>query len=232
MNTFVYGSFAYEYKLVRENRDTLSLTVMPDMSLVVKCPHKTERERIELFLKRKWFWLQKQLNFFKKFQKRVYKKEYVSGESFLYLGRQYQLIVRRAHEDKVLIQNGKLVFLTTASVNDGLHSRMHISAWYRKRSREIFKERYEEIFEKFDYDYKPRLKIKKMQKRWGSYSRRSGIVLNPLLIHASKDCIDYVITHELCHEKYKSHSKSFYTLLSAKYPRWERVKEKLELRLA
>lgn len=232
MNTFVYGSFAYEYKLVRENRDTLSLTVMPDMSLVVKCPRRAEMERIELFLEKKWFWLQKQLNFFKKFQRRVYKKEYVSGESFLYLGRQYQLVVRRGKEDKVLLQNGKLVFLTTESVSDGVHSRMHINAWYRKRSREIFKERYEEIFEKFNYDHKPRLKIKKMQKRWGSYSRRSGIVLNPLLIHASKDCIDYVITHELCHEKYKSHSKSFYTLLSAKYPRWERVKEKLELRLA
>lgn len=232
MNKFVYGSFIYEYELRREDRNTLSLTVRPDMSLVLKCPHEAEIERIDLFLKKKWFWLQKQLNFFKKFQKRVYKKEYVSGESFLYLGRQYQLIVKRAKENKVALQNGKLVFSTTEPVSDGTHSRIYINAWYNRRAREIFKERYEEMFSKFDYDYKPRLEIKKMQKRWGSYTRGRSIILNPLLIHAYKDCIDYVITHELCHMRHKNHDKSFYKLLNSKYSKWEKVKEKLELRLS
>ncbi len=232
MNKFVYGTFAYKYELIRENRKTLSLTVMPDMSLIVKCPLKADAERIEIFLKKKWFWLEKQLNFFRKFQKRVYKKEYVSGESFLYLGRQYQLIVKRAKEDRVSLQNGKLVFSTTESVSDGTHSRIYINAWYNRRSREIFKERYEEVFDKFDYDYRPRLEIKKMQKRWGSYTRGRSIILNPLLVHASKDCIDYVITHELCHIKHKNHDKNFYKLLNSKYPKWEKIKDKLELRLA
>ncbi|HAT74923.1 MAG TPA: metal-dependent hydrolase, partial [Candidatus Moranbacteria bacterium] len=53
-----------------------------------------------------------------------------------------------------------------------------------------------------------------------------------LLIHASKDCIDYVITHELCHVKYKNHDKRFYKLMNFKYPKWEKIKEKLEMRLS
>lgn len=232
MNKFVYGSFAYEYELIREERKTLSLTVMPDMSIFMKCPTQADEQRIEKFLKKKWFWLQKQLNFFRKFQKKIYKKEYISGESFLYLGRQYQLIVKRAKEDKVMLQNGKLVFLTTQSVSDGLHTRIYLNAWYNRRAREIFSNRYEEVFKRFDYDNKLRLEIKKMQKRWGSYTRGRNIILNPLLIHASKDCIDYVIAHELCHMKHKNHDKNFYKLLNSKYPRWEKVKEKLEMRLA
>ncbi|MFZ2975891.1 MAG: SprT family zinc-dependent metalloprotease [Candidatus Moraniibacteriota bacterium] len=232
MNKFVYGSFAYEYELIREKRKTLGLTVMPDMSIFLKCPPKADAERIELFLKKKWFWLQKQLNFFKKFQKKIYKKEYVSGESFLYLGRQYQLIVKKAKEDKVVLQNGKLVFFTTQSVSDGVHTRIYLNAWYNRRAREIFKDRYEEVFKKFDYDKKLRLEIRKMPKRWGSCARGKNIALNPLLIHASKDCIDYVITHELCHVKYKNHDKRFYKLMNSKYPRWEKVKDKLEMRLS
>ena len=37
---------------------------------------------------------------------------------------------------------------------------------------------------------------------------------------------DYVITHELCHMKYKNHDKQFFKLLNSKYPKWEKVKEK------
>jgi predicted metal-dependent hydrolase len=232
MNKFVYGSFAYEYELIREERKTLSLTVMPDMSIFVKCPFHADDQRIEKFLKKKWFWLQKQLNFFKKFQRKVYKKEYISGESFLYLGRQYQLVVKRAKEDKVALQNGKLVFFTTSPVDNGLHTRIYLNAWYNRRAREIFKDRYDEVFKKFDYDNKLRLEIRKMQKRWGSCIRGKSIVLNPLLVHASKDCIDYVITHELCHVKYKNHDKRFYKLMNSKYPKWEKIKEKLEMRLS
>jgi predicted metal-dependent hydrolase len=232
MNKFVYGSFVYEYELAREKRNTLSLTVMPDMSIFLKCPQDANEERIEMFLKKKWFWLQKQLNFFKKFQKKIYKKEYISGESFLYLGRQYQLVVKKAKEDKVVLQNGKLVFFTTQSVSDGVHTRIYLNAWYNRRGREVFRGRYEEMFKNFDYDYKPRLEVKKMQKRWGSYTRGRNIILNPLLVHAAKDCIDYVITHELCHMKHKNHDKQFYKLLGSKYPKWEKIKEKLELRMS
>lgn len=232
MNKFVYGSFACVYELIRENRKTLGLTVMPDMSIFVKCPPKADVERIEIFLKRKWFWLQKQLNFFKKFQKKIYKKEYISGESFLYLGRQYQLVVKRAKEDKVALQNGKLVFFTTQPVDNGLHTRIYLNAWYNRRAREIFEDRYTDVFKKFDYDHKLRLEIRKMPKRWGSCARGKSIVLNPLLIHASKDCIDYVITHELCHVKYKNHDKRFYKLMNSKYPKWGKTKDKLEMRFS
>ena len=232
MHKFVYGTFSYEYELLREARNTLSLTVRPDMRLTVKCPQKADAERIEIFLKKKWFWLEKQLSFFRKFQKKVYQKEYISGESFLYLGRQYQLVVKRAKEDRVVLQNGKLIFFTTQPVSDGLHNRIYLTAWYNGRAREILRERYAEVAEIFDYDYKLKLVIKRMQRRWGSYARGKSITLNPLLVHASKDCIDYVITHELCHMKHKNHDKQFYKLLNSKYPRWEKVKEKLEMRLS
>ena len=74
----------------------------------------------------------------------------------------------------------------------------------------------------------PILAIREMQKRWGSFLDNGKVVLNPKLIHTPKDCIDYVIVHELCHVKYKNHNQNFYKFLKKKYPKWEKVKDKLE----
>lgn len=101
MKEFVFGTFVYEYRLIHEERKTLSLTVTPDLHIIVKCPESTETERIEKFLQKKWFWLEKQLSFFKKYQTKISEREYISGESYLYLGRQYKLKVKTGDKNSV-----------------------------------------------------------------------------------------------------------------------------------
>ena len=83
MKEFVFGTYVYEYQLIKQDRKTLSLTVTPDLQIIVKCPLKAESERIEAFLQKKWFWLEKQLSYFKKYQRKIYEKEYISGEGYL-----------------------------------------------------------------------------------------------------------------------------------------------------
>lgn len=226
---FIFGSFVYCYDLIKQDRKTLSLTVTPDLRICVKCPHKTDDGRIELFLKRKWFWLEKQLNFFGKYQRKEYKKEYVSGESFHYLGRQHQLIVKRSSENKVALLKGVLSVHTTRAVADGNYTKELISGWHEDKVDQIFNERFEAMKKKFDYKNMPRLAVREMRRRWGSFVNKDKIILNPKLIHVSKDCIDYVIVHELCHMRYKNHDKKFFNFLDEKYPGWEKVKEKLEI---
>ena len=92
----------------------------------------------------------------------------------------------------------------------------------------IFQDRFTEMLSHFDFKNTPKLSLREMKKRWGSFLNQDKIFLNPKLIHTSKDCIDYVIVHELCHMKYKNHDKRFYDFLDKKFPKWEKVKEKLE----
>lgn len=228
MKKFIFGSYVYEYDLRHEDRKTLSLTVNPDLSLVVKCPDHATDERIEHFLKKKWLWLQKQINYFNKFKRKKYHKEYVSGESFRYLGKQYMLQVKEDGENKVVLSKGKLVLHSAMYTSDVKYNRLLVKRWYTQKTRLVFNERFEEVLNNFDYQKKPSLGIRQMNKRWGSYLNKDKILLNPRLIEASKDCIDYVITHELCHIKYKDHDKRFYKLLDEKCPGWKKVKDKLE----
>jgi predicted metal-dependent hydrolase len=226
---FVFGSFVYCYDLIYQDRKTLSLTVTPDMRICVKCPHNVSEERIEHFLKRKWYWLQKQLNFFGKHQRRAYTKEYISGESFHYLGRQHQLLVKQGSDDKVALLRGVLLVQTTKSVTDSTYTKKLLTNWFNQKRSKVFADRFDLMKDRFDYKQMPILSIRDMKKRWGSFVSKEKIVLHPKLIHVPKDCIDYVIVHELCHMRYKNHDRNFFAFLNEKYPKWQDKKEKLEL---
>lgn len=229
METFSYGNFIYNYELVRQSRKTLSLTVKPDKSIILKCPHEADENRINNFLEKKWLWLEKQLRYFSKYQRKSYTKEYITGESFLYLGRQYTLKVEKAYEARVVIFRGNIVLYTPKNVLNGTYNKKVLEEWFIARAEFVFNERLEEVLKLFNFVTKPKLGIREMKKRWGSFLTNKKVLLNPKLIHASKDCIDYVIVHELCHFTIKNHSKEFFDLLESKYPKWKEVKEKLEL---
>ncbi|MCF7820294.1 MAG: M48 family metallopeptidase [Candidatus Pacebacteria bacterium] len=227
---FKYGSYSYEYYLIKQKRKTISMIVQPTLKIVLKVPESYDEEKIEKFLKKKWKWLEKQITYFKKFNGKSNKKEYVSGESFLYLGRQYKLLVRKGKIDEVKLKFGQIMLTTSGLVGDKKRNKKILDEWYLKRSSLIFNSQYKKVFSKFNYDFEPNLVIRKMNKRWGSFLKDKKIFLNPLLIQAPKECIDYVITHELCHMKYKNHDKRFYKLLKSKIKNWEEIKEKLEMR--
>jgi len=226
---FAYGRHSYTYGLLRQDRKTLSLTVEPCMDIVLKVPHDADNERIEKFLQKKWMWMQKQLTFFEKYRRKSYEKEYVSGESLYYLGRQYKLIVITGDKPKVSLTKGKLTVITNRDIRDGSYNKTLLEKWYKHRRSNVFSDRYAEMIKNFDYKFTPELTIRQMPKRWGSYIKGERIILNPLLIQAPKEAIDYVITHELCHMKYKHHDAKFYQLLDTKFPKWQKTKEKLEM---
>ncbi|MEW8307657.1 MAG: M48 family metallopeptidase, partial [gamma proteobacterium symbiont of Ctena orbiculata] len=77
----------------------------------------------------------------------------------------------------------------------------------------------------------PAIHIGRMKTRWGSLSSRGLLTLNRDLIRAPRECIDYVVTHELCHLKHKDHSRAFYRLLEQVMPDWDKRKHRLELAL-
>ena len=225
---FTFGSLLYDYKLIKQDRKSLSLTVTPSLDIILKSPVSADEERTEAFLKRKWFWLERQLQYFGKYQRRTYKKEYVAGESFHYLGRQYQLIIKHSKSDNVGLIKGSLIVETTKKVENKRYNKKLLESWFEERRIIIFQERFKEMLEKFNYKDFPKLETREMKKRWGSFVNGNKIVLNPKLIHLPKETIDYVITHELCHIRYRNHDKKYFKFLDKMYSGWELVKEKLE----
>jgi len=109
-----------------------------------------------------------------------------------------------------------------------------VDGWYRKRAQARLSDRFAVILTSFRLPEKrrPRLQIRVMQRRWGSHKAGKTITLNPNLIRAPTRCIEYVITHELCHVVQPLHGASFFRLLAKHMPDWRERKTQLERLLA
>lgn len=221
-----YGKEIIEFELLQENRKTLSIEVLPTTKIKVKAPESKNKQDIIRKVQNKAKWITKQKRYFVDNYKKPDEKKYVSGECFRYLGKQYRLKVIKSDIDSVKLKNGYLIVEYNLKTPAKL-----INKWYKDKALSMYEKELDKCFKQFiAYKInKPSLKIRKLTKRWGSYNKNSNtITMNAETIKANKDCIDYVIYHELCHCMYFAHNKEFYTLLESKCKDWSKLKNKLE----
>ena len=101
--------------------------------------------------------------------------------------------------------------------------------WYKKRAREQFNQRLERLIAQTPWvTGKPALRLLTMQTQWGSCSHSGTLTLNPHLVKAPAECIDYVLLHELCHLAEHNHSEAFWRLLDKSMPDWQPIKARLD----
>ena len=75
---------------------------------------------------------------------------------------------------------------------------------------------------------KPKLRVRTMKSCWGSCMVNKGIItLNRKLLMKPRECIEYVVVHELCHFIHPNHSKQFYGFMEQFMPDWKERKARL-----
>lgn len=227
-----YGSRRLSYEATFADRKTLAISVYPDSSIRLIAPTKATQAEIEMRLRRRAAWVCRQQRFFDQFSPRTPARRYVSGETHLYRGRQYRLKLRKARVESVRLAGGYLE-VTINNREDTRRVRQLLSDWYRSRAEAHFVNRFQAILSSFSLSRtrRPQLKVRSMKGRWGSHLAET-IILNPKLIRAPGPCIDYVITHEICHMLQPSHSAAFFRTLAKRMPDWEKRKTRLERMLA
>jgi predicted metal-dependent hydrolase len=225
-----YGGAEISYGIIYSARKTMEIAVKPDCSVLVRAPFHTEADFIEKRLQKRAVWILRQIQHFERFQPLTPERCYVNGETHLYLGRQYRLKIVKGDENAVCLSRGIFRVTTKNEPSPAIVKKL-LQDWYAKKAAEIFTEsleRYWPHFSKFKV-VKPQLRLRRMKRRWGSMSGRGIMTLNTELIKAPKECIDYVVIHELCHLIHRNHGPGFYRLLALIIPDWEKKKQKLEL---
>lgn len=227
-----YGKEEIRFSVLFSGRKTLGIEVYPDSNVLVKAPVGTDPADIRNRVSRRVRWILRQQQYFRQFNPRTPSRQFVGGETHLYLGRQFRLKIGSGERDCVKLTRGFLnVQLKGAVSSDKVKALLE--QWYAAKAAVRFAENLDRCwpyFERLDL-VKPRLQLRRMRSRWGSLSKSGTLTLNTELIRAPKECIDYVITHELCHLRFHDHSTDFYRLLEKVMPDWEKRKHKLELAL-
>ena len=231
VHSVAYGTQTIHFNLRRSERKSLAVHVHPNQDIEVIAPPMANLEAIYKVVQKRAYWIKTQQQYFNQFQPKETKRQYVSGETYYYLGKQYRLRVRQGSTNKVELTAEGFLLVSSCNPDRQTFTKNLIQEWFKRRAYEVFKDRVTICMKKFQKpeEFLPEgLLIRKLNKRWGSINRARKMTLNTKLIHAPIPCIDSVILHELCHLKHYNHGKSFMNLLQSVMPEWKRYKDQLE----
>lgn len=226
-----YGEarIGFSIRFVPKQCRRVTINVLPDGGVYVDAPEDATPEAVTEAVRRRARWLWQVLENQQAGRRYVLPREYVSGESHFYLGRRYLLkvVVASGHETGVKLLRGQLQVMTNRV--DAAVVRCLLDDWYRQRAREVFARRVAERAAGIGWlAGPPAFRLQNMRTQWGSCSPAGMLVLNPQLIKAPRDCVDYVINHELCHLREHNHSPNYYRLLDRLMPDWQIHKQRLD----
>ena len=226
----LFGSATIDYTLQHSERRTLGITVTPEMEVIVNAPVDVEIDKIEMKLVKRAPWILRNLSYFLSFHPKTPKRKYISGETHLYLGRQYLLNVIIGQDESVKLKGKHLLVIAKNSSN----VKNLLEGWYLSQAKSKIPSIALPLIENFKkYKVEPKsIEFRLMPKRWGSCTAKGKIILNPELIKAPKGSIEYVVTHELCHLIHHDHTQKFFDLQAKEMKDWERWKLKLESSLS
>lgn len=209
-------------------RKKAAIAVHPDMSVIVTVPTGTSSETVQDLVQKKAPWILEQVGAFEYLAQTDATKEYVGGETFLYLGRQYRLrIAAGGEKPSVKLVGG--YFEVTVPPGVRLETdlvRRALCAWYKEHALQRVREVVRAYARRLHLD-PPEVTIRHQLKRWGSCTNDGVLNINVLIVMAPMTQVEYVVAHELCHLRHKDHSAEFWDLLRLAMPDYEIRKEKL-----
>ncbi len=209
-----------EVVIKRSRRKSLALHVFPDKPVELRAPLKCPWVDIDRFLTARTLWIEDAQN--ELFQVPTPAPlEYREGSRHSFRGTSYPLRLDYGRPSGTRLFNGMILVKCSRPGRETLIA-THLDRWYTSEAKLYFPERIRACMQRFPMPPQyNRLIVRKMKARWGSCSNTRDICLNSLLMRMPDDAIDFVITHELCHLQYFSHSKAFYSLLTSVMPDWQ-----------
>ena len=229
---FDWSGASISFSVRRTERRTLRISVTPEGRVVVSAPADASDADIVNRVRRRGAWIVRQRARFERWRPRTPPRQYEGGETHLFLGRPYRLLKVRSEAFGVRVDGDRLV-LNMPQDKGPAFRRAVVRHWYRLQARRVFPERLAAILPPFARlgVKRPRLVIREMTHRWGSFTAKGVLVLNLELVRASPSLIDYVIAHELAHALHPNHGAGWEELLTRVMPDWLVRKDELEREL-
>ena len=200
-------------------RRTMQITVERTGELILSAPPEVGLDQLRSFVSEKRFWIYTKLAEKDRLQRQVPRKEFVSGEGFLYLGRTYRLKLVETLNQPLKLVNGRLVMRLDAQAG----AREHLIRWYGERARIWLSGRVA--------DYQSRMevtpagvKVQDLGYRWGSCGKGDWLYFHWKTILLPPRIAEYVVVHELAHLHQPHHTPEFWQRVERALPDFERRK--------
>ncbi len=230
--SLTYGDQRIPYDVQPDDRRStkIAIHVNPNGAVSVDAPPGYADQDIRNAVQKRARWVTTHVAQARERHAHVRPREYVSGEQVLYIGRRYVLKVIKTggKPGPVRLRGNRLEVETKVGTSEEI--RGHIRGWYRVKARDYFARRLADLSMRLPWtDRPPPFRLMEMTRQWGSCSPSGEILVNPNLIKAPRDGIEYVLLHELVHLKHHDHGPDFWKLIDQYAPEWRRAKHHLDV---
>ena len=215
-----------EYNLKRSRRKTASIYIERDGSVSVLAPESLTDTDIDSMIESKRKWIYTGLAEWEDLNATRVRREYVNGESFLYLGRSYRLQLVDDQEKPLLLKNGYFCLRSNKAVPDNAES--SFKEFYREKGKVKVAERVDFYQRRIGVTPKS-VRIIDLKNRWASCSDRGNLNFHWKIMMTPMRILDYIVVHELIHLIHPNHTEAFWNELDKILPDFKERKEWLRV---
>ncbi len=213
--------------VVLKDIKNVHLSVHPPTGRVtISAPSRMSLDTIRVFAISKLGWIKQQQRKLQE-QERETPREYLDRESHYVWGRRYLLKVIEADQPPSVELSHSRIVLRVRPENTQAKKRDILEDWYREQLKEAalpLIARWERLMGVGVQ----RVFIQRMKTKWGSCNHRARTVrLNTDLARKPRECLEYIIIHELIHLVEPTHNARFIALLGQYMPKWQAHRQKL-----
>ncbi|WP_430937270.1 M48 family metallopeptidase [Saccharicrinis sp. 156] len=207
-----------DIKIIKSKRKTISIFIERDGSVSARVPENISEGELMDVLKSKEYQIHKNLAEWEQLNDKKTNREYVNGQSFLYLGRNYRLSLVNEGDKKLVLKNGRFL----------------LPKQFQDKAKELFVEFYKEkLNEKLHpilARYKGQIgvnpndvKVMELQHRWASCSTKGNLNFHWKCAMAPIDVLNYIVVHELVHLIHNNHTQAFWNEIDKVIPNYDRL---------
>ena len=210
-----------DYKVeYSKRRKTVGIFVERDRQVIVRAPEELPADKIAAIVESKKKWIEAKINDTHKYPEKPEKKEFVSGESMMLLGRNYNLLVVKEYFEEVRFDGASFQI---SSYCPSQANELFL-AWYKDYALREIEPMAKSFAQKLGVNYNSCAISETMKYRWASCTPKGNINFNWRIIKAPRFVIEYLIVHELAHLRVPNHSPEFWNIVSIQVPMYEEAK--------
>lgn len=218
------------YLLPGSDRQTTDIVIERDGIITVRPPKRMTPEQVDETVLSKRMWIYRNLAEWRDLNASRVAREWVSGETFLYLGSCYRLQLVNEQDEPLKLKDGRFCLLREIVECQGRDAAHQVfESFYKVKGLPRMRKRVAYFAAKIGVTAGD-VQIKDLGYRWASCTKRGNLYFHWKCLMAPLTIIDYIIVHELCHLHHRDHSDAFWNEVDKVLPDYRDRKEWLRMR--
>jgi predicted metal-dependent hydrolase len=203
------------------------LSVYPPTGRVrISAPSRMSLDTIRAFAISKLAWVKQQQRKLQA-QERETPREYLDREGHYVWGRRYLLrVIERDQAPAIVLKHDRMILGVREGTDQAAREAI-VAQWYREQIRSLVPE----LISKWEPILGVRVRrcfVQQMKTKWGSCNPRAGTIrLNTELAKKPKECLEYIVVHEMVHLLEPTHNARFVAFMDQFIPNWQFLRQLL-----